>query len=228
MTTCSSCNTYAHDSADYCEYCGEIFYKEYKVFSEIVNIFHSKRIKDRVSTFPFEKNRQLCLKIDQEIQRVNDIQILLENIKNDVIKQKIKDIVIKIQGYIYSLVKCRCDIEYIRISTSLNALIIDGRKTRSEDIVKYCNEFKNELQNTFLEIKKIYKIDYLESYFEEKKADMEKMIENISVLLISSILSNTSIVKELEYNPESHYKTLEENINKINYEIDRLSAELSM
>jgi hypothetical protein len=54
------------------------------------------------------------------------------------------------------------------------------------------------------------------------------MIENMSVLLISSILSKTSIVKELEYSPESSYRNLEENIDKINYEIDRLSAELSM
>jgi hypothetical protein len=61
-----------------------------------------------------------------------------------------------------------------------------------------------------------------------KKADFEKMIENMSVLLISSILSKTSIVKELEYSPESSYRNLEENIDKINYEIDRLSAELSM
>jgi hypothetical protein len=228
MKTCSSCNTYAHDNAEYCEYCGEIFYKEYKVFSEIANIFHSKSVRDRKTIFPFEKNRQLCLKIDQENQRVNDIQILLENIKNNNVKQKINNIVIQIMGYIVSLVKCRCDIEFIRISTSLNALMIDGRKIKSEELVKYCDEFKNELNNTFSEIKKLYNLDSLESYFEEKKVDMDKMIENISVLLISSILSNTSIMKELEYNPESHYRTLEENIDKINYEIDRLSAELSM
>jgi hypothetical protein len=228
MKTCSSCNTYAHDKADYCEYCGEIFYKEYKIFSEIANIFHFKNVRDRSIVFPFEKNKQLCLKIDQENQRIYDIRILLENVKNETVKQKINSIVIQIQGYIVSLVKCRCDIEFIRISTSLNALMIDGRKIKSEDLVKYCKDFKDELQSVFSEIKRVYNLDYLESYFEEKKTEIDKLIENISVLLISSILSNTSIMKELEYNPESHYKTLEENIDKINYEIDRISAELSM
>jgi hypothetical protein len=116
----------------------------------------------------------------------------------------------------------------IKISGSLNALLIDSRKIGSEDLLKYENEFKQELSEAFINIQEKYGRKHLEPYFEDKRREFEKMIENVSVLLISSILSNTSIVKELEYSPETSYKNLEENIDKINYEIDRLSAELSM
>ena len=223
MRKCNSCQTYSPDHVDYCEFCGEYFHKK-----TIIDIFHSSKINERELVFPFEKNKQLCNKIDQEIQRVNDIQNLLVNIKSATIKDRINDIVKKINGYIDSLVKCRCDIEFIKISGSLNALLSDSRKIGSEEILKYENDFKQELLDAFDEIQESYDRKYLDPYFEDKRKEFEKMIENMSVLLISSILSKTSIVKELEYSSETNYKNLEENIDKINYEIDRLSAELSM
>ena len=223
MRKCSSCQSYSPDHVDYCEFCGESFHKK-----TIIEFFHSSKINERDLVFPFEKNKQLCKKIDQEIQRVNDIQNLLINIKSAMIKDKINDIVKKINGYIDSLVKCRCDIEFIKISGSLNALLSDSRKIGSEEILKYGNDFKQELLDAFIEIQESYDRGYLDPYFEDKRQEFEKMIENMSVLLISSILSKTSIVKELEYSSETNYKNLEENIDKINYEIDRLSAELSM
>ena len=223
MRKCNSCKTYSPDHVDYYEFCGEYFHKK-----TIIDIFHSSKINERELVFPFEKNKQLCNKIDQEIQRVNDIQNLLVNIKSATIKDKINDIVKKINGYIDSLVKCRCDIEFIKISGSLNALLSDSRKIGSEEILKYENDFKQELLDAFDEIQESYDRKYLDPYFEDKRKEFEKMIENMSVLLISSILSKTSIVKELEYSSETNYKNLEENIDKINYEIDRLSAELSM
>ena len=223
MRKCNSCQTYSPDHVDYCEFCGEYFHKK-----TIIDIFHSSKINERELVFPFEKNKQLCNKIDQEIQRVNDIQNLLVNIKSATIKDRINDIVKKINGYIDSLVKCRCDIEFIKISGLLNALLSDSRKIGSEEILKYENDFKQELLDAFDEIQESYDRKYLDPYFEDKRKEFEKMIENMSVLLISSILSKTSIVKELEYSSETNYKNLEENIDKINYEIDRLSAELSM
>lgn len=223
MRKCNSCQTYSPDHVDYCEFCGEYFHKK-----TIIDIFHSSKINERELVFPFEKNKQLCNKIDQEIQRVNDIQNLLVNIKSATIKDRINDIVKKINGYIDSLVKCRCDIEFIKISGSLNALLSDSRKIGSEEILKYENDFKQELLDAFDEIQESYDRKYLDPYFEDKRKEFEKMIENMSVLLISSILSKTSIVKELEYSSETNYKNLEENIDKINYEIDRLSAELSV
>jgi hypothetical protein len=228
MKTCSSCGSYSSDNADICEYCGEKLFKEYKAFSEIRNLFHPRRIVISSTVFPYEKNKQLCSKIDQEIQRVKDIENLLANIKNETIKDKIIGIIVQINGYIDSLVKCRCDIELYKIYGSLSALLVDSKKITSEDLVKYCNEFKEELHDTFREIKESYDRGYLEEYFEGKIKDLDKMIEDMSMLLISSILSNTSIIKELEYSPESDFKVLENNIDKINYEIDRLSAELAM
>ncbi len=223
MKQCSSCQTYSPDNADYCEFCGELFHMR-----SILEIFHSSKTVEGKMVFPFEKNNQLCKKIDQEIQRVADIQNLLVNIKNAIIIDRINSIVQKVNGYIDSLVTCRCDIELIKISGSLNALLIDSRKIGSEDLLKYEDEFKQELSEAFINIQEKYGRKHLEPYFEDKRREFEKMIENVSVLLISSILSNTSIVKELEYSPETSYKNLEENIDKINYEIDRLSAELSM
>jgi hypothetical protein len=228
MKKCSSCNTYSSDVAEYCEYCGEVFYKKYKTFSEFISSFKPKMKSNDGIVFPFEKNRQLCAKIDQEILRIKDINNLLVNVRNETIKNKIRDIVQKINGYIDSLVKCRCDIEFIKIAGSLNALLVDSRKISSEDLIDYDTKLKDELMNVLLEIQESYSREYLKPYFQEKEEEFEKMIENMSVLLISSILSNTSIVNELEYSTESSYKNLEENIDNINYEIDRLSAELSM
>jgi hypothetical protein len=98
----------------------------------------------------------------------------------------------------------------------------------SEDIVRYSNEFSEELKNVFNEIKVNYKRENLISYFNEKNEALTKLIESMSVLLISNILSSTSIIKELNYDSQVNYKVLDENINRINYEIDRLSAELSI
>jgi len=228
LKKCGHCGTYSSDSSDQCDYCGQYFYRRRRSLLALADIFRAKEISAEETVYPYEKNRQLCSKIDQEIQRVTDIQNYLANIRNEKVKEKIDSIVSQINGYIDSLVKCRCDIEFIKISGSLNALMVDSGKIRSEDIVSTSGDFKEELLTVFEEIRKTYNREYLEPYFAAKKADFEKVIENMSVLLISSILSKTSIVKELEYGPESSYKNLEENIDNINYEIDRLSAELSM
>jgi hypothetical protein len=228
MKKCSSCDTYSPNSSEYCEYCGEVFYKKYRAFSGIINTFSTKISSMKGVVYPFEKYKQLCLKIEQEIQRVEDISNLLVNIRNQTIRAKIEGILAKINGHIDSLIKCRCDIEYLRISISLNGLLMDSKNIESAELVKYEAEFMQDLVDAFSNIRNVYNRTYLESYFENKKSDLEQMIENMSVLFISSILSNTSIVKELEYGPELSFKNLEENIDKINYEIDRLSAELSM
>jgi hypothetical protein len=228
MKNCSSCGSYTADNSGICEYCGETIFKEYTVFSGIRNLFHPRRVVISSTIYPYEKNKQLCSKIDQEIQRVKDIENLLANIKNETIKNRIIGIIVQINGYIDSLVKCRCDIELFKIYGSLSALLVDSKKIASEDLVKYCKEFKEELLNIFREIKESYNRGYLEEYFKGKILDLDKMIEDMSMLLISSILSNTSIIKELDYSPESDFKVLENNIDKINYEIDRLSAELTM
>jgi hypothetical protein len=228
MKVCGVCAAYSASGADFCEYCGAAFFREYRVFSELANLFHSKKYRGGGRVFPFQKNKELYEKINQEIQRAEDINLLLGNVRDREMLGKITGIVAKIYSHVESLIRCRIDLEYIKILSSLNAMINEGKSLKASEVLKYCGELRGAFQESFAGIREIHTTEDLSEYMREKTGDLEAVVERMSILMISSILANASIVNELEYSVESDYRLLEENIDKINYEIDRLSAELAM
>jgi hypothetical protein len=226
MKTYSICNTYSSSKSDTCSYCGTSFYPGFSISVIFNNIFHPNiRAKSR-SNFPYTRAIQLDQKIEKENKKVKDIQILLGNITNQTIKTKVEGILVKLNDNIDALIMYRCDLEFIRYSGSLHEIILDSGKLDSEDIIRFSNDFKNELKDVFSNLEMNYKRTNLEQYFTSKLTEYDKIIESVSVLIISNILSKTSITNEFSFSSEKQYESLSENIEKINYEIDRLSAEL--
>ena len=228
MIHCYKCDTYLIEKSEYCVYCGKVFYKNIQYFLILGIRSMRKKLAKTGKTFPFRKNEKLCRKIDQEIKRINDIELLLKNIKDEQLIFKIQTVIVQISGYIDSLIKCRIDIEYLRISTSINTFKFESKSMSAKELMDYCDEKREDFDKVFSLIYNEYKRDGLKDNINQKKTDLDKLIENASLSTISSIISNATVVKESEIDFGSDYQNLEKNIDTINYEIDRLSAELSM
>jgi hypothetical protein len=228
MKKCSICNTYSTSNAEYCSYCGEMFFKPYQLFPEIFNILRSKQHLTQGVVFPLTKNRQLCTKIDEEMKRVEDIRELLKNVKNAEMIQKIENIISTVNGYIESLMQCRVDIEFMKNIISLNAIKDESKRLDSTEIIIYCNGIKTDFIEALDSIRDYYKNSGITEYIKQKIRFFDTAIEELSILLISSILARTSIIHENIGSVEIDFNLLENNIESINHEIDRLSEEVAL
>jgi len=226
MKICGNCETYSPRGAEYCEYCGELFYKQYRLFPEIMNIFRVRPLSDRI--FPAARRAQICGRIDEEIKRVGDIEALLGNVRNAETRRRVEDIVAKIRGYIESLIRCRVDLEFMKQAISLSAVKDEGRDLGSGEILQFCSGVKAEFNASLEGIRSSYRMKSIDEYVGAKERDFEDSIEDLSIGLISSILARTSIVGRDLGGFERDYKSLEDSIESINHEIDRLSAELAL
>jgi len=231
MKKCFECNTYNNEKAIICSYCGNELDQYCNNAQIIINSFRATKIKKKIGKFPYDKAKALHLKIEQERKRVSDIQTLQKRIIDKLAIDKISNVNEKIKSYINTLILCEIDIKYYSIILSLSVInneISDDLNYEVKLINEYCEKIEKQFNELFFNEKTEYSTEDQKEHIMKKHIDMIKKIEVLSLAKIGTILSGTSIVVNSDFGVENDYKELENNIDNINYEIDRLTAEINI
>jgi hypothetical protein len=247
MKNCSICSAINELSNKYCHYCGYLIredyyiaederYKKYCKTDNVESIDENRRLRiskiKRVENILVKRNI-LFDKIKIEKEKVNNISLALVTVSSITNREKIETVKSKMEELIEELVQCRIDMEFVKFVGNFKA--IKAFISASNDLkVININEMLEKEQSQFIDwsekLKAIYNSAKGREFIKQKEMMFLTLKEEIALRLITGILSTTSLLKnEIEqYNIDGGIMDIEKDIQRINYEIDRLNGELTL
>lgn len=243
---CKICSANSLSERAYCHYCGYLFDEEYPtnqkelyaLYCRTDNVSEEKKQVQFFKTKPkrirniLSKRNILFDQISSEREKVKNIKALLNNISKDTNKNKIQSIIDKMESLIDELLKCRINMEILKYSQglceireaitkeSLKAAEVDGLlREESTKYVEWIEKLKNSINS-----------GNITEYVENRGETISSLKEEIALKVIAGILSSTNLAgatQSIEVESDN-VDSIESEIQRINYEIDRLTAEISL
>lgn len=242
---CEICGCLNMRQDSYCKYCGyrtrsEIEDEDHRYYlyvktgnssSKVPTLGLTRIFISRVPNF-LEKRHVIFDKIKVEQQRRKEIELVLQNIRDQAILGKVLNIVTKVDAVLQRLFLVRFDLEFQRFQSSL--LCIEEFAARNRELsAASLNDWIGVIVSEFNDwVKKAQALrhsDAPKENLEAKQSVLDHLVERISMAKIGNLVSSaTTVIGLPEVEDHISNEKYESALNDIEYEIDRLNSEVEV
>ena len=246
MKKCKICSALNNDDYQYCHYCGYSINlnppksenERYALYCCIDNLQEEPNSNKLFSRKVLRIDNALCKrnvlfdKIKFEKEKIKNLILALTNVSLSENRKRIESIKDRMQQLVDELLKCRLDIEFVKIIGNIKVIkkYVSENNVEVIDVNKLLLDEQEEFNDWIKNVKDYYSSQSIIEFCDKKYKIFIKLKEEIALKMITGILSTTTLLQQNSENIFDNIEVsdIEKEIERINYEIDRLNGELTL